>query len=63
MKIEKEELNEKIFKLNSFLYETANINEILDEQQIENLHHQLNVMNMMKTILNIRITYDENKYK
>lgn len=62
MNMEQKELNEKIVKLKSFLHETANLHELLDDEQISNLNDQLLAMELYSSILTRRLTYDCDKY-
>lgn len=62
MYYEQKELNLKIVNLKKFLNETANLNEVIDDEQINNLNDQLLAMELYNSILIRRLSYDCDKY-
>lgn len=62
MYYEQKELNLKIVNLKKFLNETANLNEVIDDEQINNLNEQLLAMELYNSILIRRLSYDCDKY-
>lgn len=61
MELEKEELASKIKGLKKFLFETANLKDLIDSEQEENLKEQLGYMESYCSVLTKRINYDSNK--